>query len=145
MPGRARSAGPRRCQWPTRGHCRTRCTSTRHCERMTASTSATTTGSWRMELPTAVRYGRSRRTSTDGEVNVIDLSSGEPKYKDAVEGGKNSVVLHATEGGTLYVYANKDHHLYAVNRQDGSYRALGPEIRLQGDEDPTTLEVRTAG
>jgi hypothetical protein len=43
------------------------------------------------------------------------------------------------------VYANKDRHLYAVNRQDGAYHALGGEIKLQGNEDPTALEVRTAG
>jgi outer membrane protein assembly factor BamB len=96
-------------------------------------------------VPAGLLYISRSDASTNGEVNVIDLSSGEPKYKDAIEGGKNSVVLHATEGGTLFVYANKDHHLYAVNRQDGSYRALGPEIKLQGDEDPTSLEVRTPG
>jgi len=83
--------------------------------------------------------------ATNGEVNVIDLTSGEPKYKDAIEGGKSSALLHAVDGGTLYVYANKDRHLYAVNRQDGTYRALGGEIKLEGDEDPTALEVRTAG
>ena len=83
--------------------------------------------------------------ATNGEVNVIDLTSGEPKYKDAIEGGKSSALLHAIDGSTLYVYANKDHHLYAVNRQDGTYRALGGEIKLEGDEDPTALEVRTAG
>src|SRR3989449_5587159 len=83
--------------------------------------------------------------ATNGEVNVIDLTSGEPKYKDAIEGGKSSALLHAIDGSTLYVYANKDRHLYAVNRQDGTYRALGGEIKLEGDEDPTALEVRTAG
>jgi len=82
--------------------------------------------------------------ATNGEVNIIDLTSGEPKYKDAIE-GKSAVLLHAIDGSTLYAYANKDHHLYAVNRQDGTYRALGGEIKLQGDEDPTTLEVRTSG
>jgi PQQ-like domain len=96
-------------------------------------------------VPAGLLYISRSDASTNGEVNVIDLSSGEPKYKDAIEGGKNSVVLHATEGSTLFVYANKDHHLYAVNRQDGSYRALGPEIKLQGNEDPTSLEVRTPG
>ena len=95
--------------------------------------------------PAGLLYISRSDASTNGEVNVIDLASGEPKFKDAIEGGKNSVVLHALDGGTLYVYANKDRHLYAVNRQDGSFRALGPEIKLQGDEDPTALEVRTAG
>ena len=95
--------------------------------------------------PAGLLYISRSDASTNGEVNVIDLTSGEPKYKDAIEGGKNSVVLHAIDGGTLYVYANKDRHLYAVNRQDGSYRALGPEIRLQGNEDPTAMELRPAG
>jgi outer membrane protein assembly factor BamB len=95
--------------------------------------------------PAGLLYISRSDPSTNGEVNVIDLASGEPKYKDAIEGGKNSVVLHAVDGGTLYVYANKDRHLYAVNRQDGTYHALGPEIKLQGDEDPSALEVRTPG
>ncbi len=95
--------------------------------------------------PAGLLYISRSDASTNGEVNVIDLTSGEPKYKDAIEGGKNSVVLHAIDGGTLYVYANKDRHLYAVNRQDGAYRALGPEIRLQGNEDPTAMELRPAG
>ena len=92
--------------------------------------------------PAGLLYISRSDASTNGEVNVIDLSSGEPKYKDAIEGGKSSVMLHAIDGGTLYVYANKDRHLYAVNRQDGAYRALGPEIKLQGNEDPTALELR---
>ena len=95
--------------------------------------------------PAGLLYISRSDATTSGEVNFIDLTSGEPKYKDAIEGGKNAAVLHAVEGGTLYVYANKDRHLYAVNRQDGSYRALGPEIRLQGNEDPTAMEVRPAG
>ena len=95
--------------------------------------------------PAGLLYISRSDATTNGEVNVIDLTSGEPKYKDAIEGGKNSRVLHAVEGGTLYVYANKDRHVYAVNRQDGSFRALGPEIKLQGNEDPTALELRPAG
>jgi outer membrane protein assembly factor BamB len=96
-------------------------------------------------IPGGLLYISRSDAATNGEVNVIDLTSGEPKFKDAIEGGKSSALLHAIDGSTLYVYANKDHHLYAVNRQDGTYRALGGEIKLQGDEDPTTLEVRTAG
>src|SRR5204863_4475320 len=96
-------------------------------------------------VPAGLLYVSRSDASTNGEVNVIDLSSGEPKFKDAIEGGKSSLLLHAAEGSTLYVYANKDRHLYAVNRQDGAYHALGGEIKLQGDEDPTALEVRTAG
>jgi len=94
--------------------------------------------------PAGLLYVSRSDEATNGEVNIIDLTSGEPKYKDAIE-GKSAVLLHAIEGNTLYAYANKDRHLYAVNRQDGTYRALGGEIKLQGDEDPTTLEVRTSG
>jgi len=96
-------------------------------------------------MPAGLLYISRSDQSTNGEVNVIDLTSGEPKYKDAIEGGKSSMLLHAIDGNTLYVYANKDHQVYAVNRQDGTYRPLGGEIKLQGDEDPTTLEVRTGG
>ena len=94
--------------------------------------------------PAGLLYVSRSDQATNGEVNIIDLTSGEPKYKDAIE-GKSAVLLHAIDGNTLYAYANKDHRLYAVNRQDGTYRALSGEIKLQGDEDPTTLEVRTSG
>jgi outer membrane protein assembly factor BamB len=94
--------------------------------------------------PAGLLYVSRSDQATNGEVNIIDLTSGEPKYKDAIE-GKSAVLLYAIDGNTMYVYANKDRHLYAVNRQDGTYRALGGEIKLQGDEDPTAFEVRTAG
>jgi outer membrane protein assembly factor BamB len=97
--------------------------------------------------PAGLLYISRSDAATNGEVNVIDLSSGEPQYKDAIEGGKSAgqALLHTVDGGTLYVFAGRDHHLYAVNRQDGTYRALGSEIKLQGNEDPTALEVRPAG
>jgi outer membrane protein assembly factor BamB len=95
--------------------------------------------------------------ATNAEVNVIDLASGEPKFKDAIESGKplssNSgdyntarySLHHAVEGTTLYVFASHDHKLYAVDRTTGTFRALGGEIKLQGDEDPVDMEIRPAG
>ncbi len=97
--------------------------------------------------PAGLLYISRSDPATNGEVNVIDLASGEQKYKDAIEGGKKAGegLLHSVEGSTLYVFAGRDHHLYAVNRQDGTYRALGGEIKLEGGEDPTGLEVRGSG
>jgi outer membrane protein assembly factor BamB len=93
--------------------------------------------------------------ATNAEVNVIDLGSGEPKFKDAIESGKplssgdyNAArysLHHVTEGTTLYVFASHDHRLYAVDRTTGAFRALGSEIKLQGDEDPVDMEIRPAG
>src|SRR6059036_844357 len=93
--------------------------------------------------------------STNAEVNVIDLASGDPKFKDAIESGKplssgdyNAArysLHHAVEGTTLYVFASHDHRLYAVDRTAGTFRALGGEIKLQGDEDPVDMEIRPAG
>src|SRR5216110_736239 len=93
--------------------------------------------------------------ATNAEVNVIDLATGEPKFKDAIESGKplssgdyNAArysLHHAVEGTTLYVFASHDHRLYAVDRNAGTYRALGGEIKLQGGEDPTAMELRPAG
>ena len=92
---------------------------------------------------------------TNAEVNIIDLASGEPKFKDAIESGKplssgdyngaRYALHHAVEGTTLYVFASHDHRLYAVDRTAGSFRALSGEIKLQGDEDPVDLEIRPAG
>jgi len=97
--------------------------------------------------PAGLLYISRSDPATNGEVNVIDLAKGEPKYKDAIEGGKSAGqgLLHVVDGATLYVFAGRDRHLYAVNRQDGTYRALGGEIKLQGNEDPTAMELRPAG
>jgi outer membrane protein assembly factor BamB len=97
--------------------------------------------------PAGLLYISRSDPATNGEVNVIDLARGEQKFKDAIEGGKaaGEGLLHVVEGSTLYVFAGRDHHLYAVNRQDGTYRALGAEIKFEGGEDPTTIELRQAG
>lgn len=105
--------------------------------------------------PAGLLYISRPDATTNAEVNVIDLSSGQPKFKDAIESGKplsssdykadRYRLHHAIEGSTLYVFANHDHRLYAVNRQDGSYRALSPEVKMQGDEDPTGMELRPSG
>ena len=65
--------------------------------------------------------------STNGEVNFIDLNTGERGYKDAIESGKplsstgynadRYRLLHANEGRTMYVFANKNRQLYAVDRE----------------------------
>ena len=97
--------------------------------------------------PAGLLYISRSDPATNGEVNVIDLTRGEPKYKDAIEGGKKvgEGLLHVVEGSTLFVFAGRDHHLYAVNRQDGTYRALGGELKFQGGEDPSAIELRSAG
>jgi len=97
--------------------------------------------------PAGLLYISRSDAATNGEVNVIDLANGELRYKDAIEGRKSSALLHVVDGRTLYVFASRDRHLYAVDRQDGTYRALGGggEIKLQGDEEPTALELRASG
>src|SRR2546425_8839344 len=95
--------------------------------------------------------------ATNAEVNIIDLTTGEQKFKEPVESGRpwggnpddyNAAgysLHHVVEGPTLYVFASHDHRLYAVDRTAGTYRALGGEIKLQGGEDPTAMEIRAAG
>src|SRR5881397_2171835 len=93
--------------------------------------------------------------ATNAEVNVIDLASGEPRFKDAIESGKplssgeyntaRYALHHAVEGSTLYVFASHDHRLYAVDRTAGTFRPIGGEIKFQGGEDPTDMEIRPAG
>src|SRR5881296_1782608 len=93
--------------------------------------------------------------ATNAEVNVIDLATGESKFKDAIESGKplssgeyntaRYALHHAVEGSTLYVFASHDHRLYAVDRTAGTFRPIGGEIKLQGGEDPTDMEIRPAG
>jgi hypothetical protein len=105
--------------------------------------------------PAGLLYVTRPDAATNAEVNVIDLATGEPRFKDAIESGKplssgdyNAArySLHrAVEGTTLYVFASHDHRLFAVDRTSGTFRALGGEIKLQGDEDPTDMEIRPAG
>lgn len=108
-------------------------------------------------VPSGLLYVSRPDSSTNAEVNIIDLASGEAKFKDAIESGKplssnedayNAARYHlhyAEDGGTLYVFANRDHRLYAVDRRAGSFRAIGGEIKLQGGEDPTAMEIRPEG
>lgn len=96
--------------------------------------------------PAGLLYISRPDAATNAEVNVIDLATGEPRFKDAIESGKQLGSLHhAVEGRTLYVFANRDHRLYAVDREAGTFQALGGEIKLQGNEDPIDMEIRPAG
>jgi outer membrane protein assembly factor BamB len=105
--------------------------------------------------PAGLLYVSRPDAGTNAEVNVIDLTTGEPRFEDAIESGKpmsssgydaeRYYLHHAVEGRTLYVFANRDRRLYAVDREDGTYKALGGEIKLQGGEDPVAMEVRPEG
>lgn len=105
--------------------------------------------------PAGLLYISRPDAATNAEVNVIDVGSGEPRFKDAIESGRplssddynaaRYALHHVTEGATLYVFASHDHRLYAVDRNAGTFRALGGEIKLQGDEDPVDMEMRPAG
>ena len=105
--------------------------------------------------PAGLLYISRPDAATNAEVNIIDLARGEPKFKDAIESGKplgssdykadRYRLHHEVEGKTLYVFANRDHKLYAVDRDSGTFRALGGEVKLQGGEDPVDMEIRSAG
>src|SRR5881296_559677 len=105
--------------------------------------------------PAGLLYISRPDAATNAEVNVVDLTSGELRFEDAIESGRplssgdyNAArysLHHAVEGRTLYVFANRDHRLYAVDRDAGTFRALGGEIKLQGGEDPTDMEIRPSG
>ena len=105
--------------------------------------------------PAGLLYISRPDAATNAEVNVIDLTKGEVKFKDAIESGRplssndyNAArysLHHVIEGTTLYVFASHDHQLYAVDRTAGTFRALGGEIKFQGGEDPTAMEIRAGG
>jgi hypothetical protein len=107
--------------------------------------------------PAGLLYVSRPDATINAEVNIIDLESGQPRFKDAIESGKplsagengynaaRYYLHHAVEGRTLYVFANRDHKLYAVDREAGNFRAVGSEIKLQGGEDPTAMEIRPEG
>ncbi|HEY3279410.1 MAG TPA: PQQ-binding-like beta-propeller repeat protein, partial [Gemmatimonadales bacterium] len=105
--------------------------------------------------PAGLLYISRPDAATNAEVNVIDLTSGAPKFKDAIESGRplssgdyNAArysLHHEIEGATLYVFASHDHRLYAVDRNAGTFKALGGEVKMQGGEDPTAMEIRAGG
>src|SRR6266568_295553 len=90
--------------------------------------------------PAGLLYVSRPDATTNAEVNIIDLATGEPKFNAA-----RYYLHHALEGRTLYVFANRDHRLYAIDREAGTFHALGGEIKLQGGEDPTEMEIRPTG
>ncbi|HYF39276.1 MAG TPA: PQQ-binding-like beta-propeller repeat protein, partial [Gemmatimonadales bacterium] len=105
--------------------------------------------------PAGLLYVTQPDASTNAEVNVIDLAKGEPRFKDAIESGKpmsaskynadRYALHHQNEGRTMYVFANRNRQLYAVDRETGTYTALGGEIKLEGGEDPVGMELRSEG
>ena len=107
--------------------------------------------------PAGLLYISRPDASVNAEVNVIDLASGEPRFQDAIESGKplssnedsynaaRYYLHHAVEGKLLYVFSNRDRKLYAVDREAGTFKAFSTEIKLQGGEDPTAMEIRPEG
>jgi outer membrane protein assembly factor BamB len=107
--------------------------------------------------PAGLLYVSRPDAATNAEVNILDLSTGEPKFKDAIESGKpwssngddynaaRYFLHYAEEAQTLYVFANRDHQLYAVDREKGTFHPVGGQIKLQGGEDPTAMEIRPEG
>ena len=104
--------------------------------------------------PAGLLYVSRPDPATNAEVNIIDLESGKPRFKDAIESGKpmgskyeadRYYLHHAIEGRTMYVFANRDRQLYAVDREDGTYKTLGGELKLQGGESPIAMELRPEG
>jgi outer membrane protein assembly factor BamB len=92
--------------------------------------------------PAGLLYISRSDAGGNGEVNLIDLAKGEQQFKDPIE---SKSLQYATEGQTLYVFAARDHQLYAVDRESGHSKALGSEIKLQGNEDPVAMEIRPDG
>ncbi len=90
--------------------------------------------------PVGLLYVSRSDATANGEVNIIDLDGGKPRFKDAIE-SKN--LLHAFDSRSMYVFA--DHQLYAVDRQEGTYKTLGGEIKLEGGENPVAMEIRSEG
>src|SRR5260370_25922359 len=105
--------------------------------------------------PSGLLYVSRPDATINAEVNIIDLATGEQKFKDAIESGKplsaddyNAArysLPHPLEGRTLYVFANRAHRLYAVYREAGTFHALIGAIKLQASEGPTDMEIRPAG
>ncbi len=106
-------------------------------------------------IPAGLLYISRPDASTNAEVNIIVLARGYPRFKDSIESGKPlsssgydaaKYYLHyEVEGNTMFVYANRDRKLYAVDRAAGTFKPLSGEIKMQGGESPTGMELRPAG
>ena len=104
--------------------------------------------------PAGLLYVSRPDAATNAEVNLVDLQKGELQYKDAIQSGKAVTssynadrysLHHVIEGQTMYVFANRNRQLYAVDRQTGRYEPRGGEIKLEGGEDPVAMEMRPEG
>ena len=105
--------------------------------------------------PAGLLYISRPDATINGEVNVVDLETGQSKFNDAIESGKplssgnynaaRYYLHYAVEGRTLFVFANRDHRLYAVDCDVATFKPLSDEIKLKGGEDPTSMEIRPEG
>ena len=93
--------------------------------------------------------------NSNGEINIFDLQSGQPKLAKSIKSGKpldqskykagKFKLLRAFKGNLLYVFSNKERTLYEVNLDNAKMKILREKITFEGKERATHLEVRSDG
>ena len=80
---------------------------------------------------------------TDKEVNLLNLTSGEWHFADAIEGG---AALTASNEQNVYIFNTKDGLLYKMDVKATSPSPVNSAaLKFQGKESPTGIEITSKG
>jgi outer membrane protein assembly factor BamB len=81
--------------------------------------------------------------ATSREVDVFDTTTGERLFAKTI---KTDGKLHVGNDSNIYVFDTKNKALVSVDKSSGSASTMSKaDIKFQGKEDPTELEIRDGG
>jgi outer membrane protein assembly factor BamB len=81
--------------------------------------------------------------ASEGEVEVVDLATGETQLEKTIQGGSGLV---ATGDGLTFIFNTKDGQLYSVATNGGTVQPVSTtELEFEGKEKPTALEYGPEG
>ncbi|MCD4794387.1 MAG: PQQ-binding-like beta-propeller repeat protein [Bacteroidales bacterium] len=81
--------------------------------------------------------------STDREANILNLSTGVPKFAKSIKTGSN---MNVSGDDKIYVFSPGSKALFEIDKNTESFEQLSTEdIKFQGKETPNALELREDG
>jgi outer membrane protein assembly factor BamB len=81
--------------------------------------------------------------ATDEEADILNLANGETLFDKSIRTGSN---MNVSGEGKIYVYSTKDRMVYEIDKKTKTKNVFSKtEIRFEGKEVPTELEIRAGG
>lgn len=103
--------------------------------------------------PSGLLYITNPDVNAHGEANIFDLGKGKARFSNSIRSGKPGSdervasynLLTAFVKDKVYVFSQKDKALYEIDKTAGSLKTLQENIKFQGKEKPSRIEVREQG